>query len=79
MDKELEKYFLFKEIEGRYSTKIIESKTPADGKNRRVCLFIKLDNQDELTKKYDNLELDIYLFLRDKLVISEHYDSIALI
>lgn len=79
MVKSMDQYFLLKDIEERYNTKVIQSWTPAEGENRKVCLFVKLEKQDELSKKYEKLELDMYLFLREKLMKNKYYDAVALI
>lgn len=63
-----------------YGYGIINSWIPADNLMEETCLFISLENQDELSSKPDtDLELDIYLNLEKEIENSNFFNMIALL
>lgn len=63
-----------------YGYGIINSWIPADNLIEKTCLFISLENQDELSSKPDtDLELDIYLSLEKEIENSNFFNMIALL
>lgn len=65
-------------IETLYGSSIVEYWIPADGILEKTCLFIKIDNQEQLATELD-LELDLYLKLESEINGSNFFNMIALI
>ncbi|MCF6309950.1 MAG: hypothetical protein L3J19_05685 [Sulfurimonas sp.] len=65
-------------IETLYGTSIVEHWIPADGILEKTCLFIRVDNQEQLMTELD-LELDLYLKLESEISESNFFNMIALI
>ena len=79
MLKDIEIFEIDKIIKNKYKTKITNIWLPAEDKLEKVCLFVTLENQENLVSKYDDFELDLYLTLKDKLKQSQLFNMIALI
>ena len=63
-----------------YGYGIIKFWIPADNLIEKTCLFISLENQDELSSNPDaDLELDIYLTLEKEIENSNFFNMIALL
>ena len=67
------------EIKLEFGTNIIDTWIPADGFLDKCCLFIEVNNQENLVTSSENFELNLYLALEDKLNKSDFFDMIALI
>ncbi len=67
------------EIKLKFGTNIIDTWIPADGFLDKCCLFIEVNNQENLVTSSENFELNLYLALEDKLNKSDFFDMIALI
>lgn len=66
-------------IFSKYNSKVLATWIPADGHFDRVCLFISLENQENLNEQYSNLELEIYKTLKIDIEKSQFFNMIALI
>ena len=66
-------------ISNKYGSYMKDTWIPADGKLNKTCLFISLKNQDELKSEYEDLELDLYLTLKEELDKSQFFNMVALI
>jgi len=67
------------EIKLKFGTNIIDTWIPADGFLDKCCLFIEVNNQENLVTSSENFELDLYLALEDKINKIDFFDMIALI
>lgn len=80
---DLEEQDLVRIIEEEFGHKISNYWTPAkdcyEHGEIKHCLLIKFVDQELLESEYKDLELDIYLRLKDKLKEFVHYDMIALL
>lgn len=65
-------------IEKKYNTKIVNTWIPAEGNLDKLCLFVSLENQNDLKLKYDDLELDLFLTLEDTIKQSQFFNMIAI-
>lgn len=79
MLKDMEIFEIKKIIKNKYGVKITNIWLPADKILEKICLFITLENQEELVLEYEDFELDLYLTLEDKLKRSQLFNMIALI
>lgn len=79
MLKQLQISKLNDKIASIFHTKIIEHWIPADGFLEKTCLFIKVDNQEELLLQRDDFELDLYLSLKEELNSNIFFNMIALL
>lgn len=79
MLKDIEIFEIKKIIKNKYGVKITNIWLPADKILEKICLFITLENQEELVLEYEDFELDLYLTLEDKLKRSQLFNMIALI
>lgn len=76
--KAIELSNIIRTVEKKYDTKIVNKWIPADGILNKVCIFVKLENQDKLELQNSNLELDLYRTLKNTLNRSIFFDMIAL-
>ena len=67
------------EFKSKFDTSIVNTWIPADGILEKSCLFVTLDNQEELMNSSEDFELDLYLALEEKINQSNFFDMIALI
>ena len=51
---------------------------PAKNMLNKSCLFISIEKQNDLMNKYADLELEIFLTLKEKLKTSQLFNAIAL-
>ncbi len=79
MLKQMEISKLNDRISSIFHTKIIEHWIPADGLLEKTCLFIKVNNQEELMSETDDFELDLYLNLKEELNSNNFFNMIALL
>ncbi len=79
MLRDMEIYDINKIIKNKYGVKIVDFWLPAYEKLEKICLFVNLENQDELVSKYDDFELELYITLEEKLKQSQLINMIALI
>jgi len=66
------------EIKLKFKTNITDTWIPADGFLEKNCLFVSIENQEELMKSSEDFELDLYLALEEKINRSDFFDMIAL-
>ena len=67
------------ELKSKFDTSILNTWIPADGILEKSCLFVSLNNQEELMNSSKDFELDLYLALEEKINQSNFFDMIALI
>lgn len=79
MLKDIEIFEIDKIIKNKYGVKIANIWLPADNNLEKICLFVTLENQENLISKFDDFELALYLTLKDKLKQSQLFNMIALI
>jgi hypothetical protein len=79
MLKDIEIFEIDKIIKNKYGVKITNIWLPANDNLKKICLFVTLENQENLISKFDDFELDLYLTLEDKLKQSQLFNMIALI
>jgi len=79
MLKQMEISKLSDKINSIFHTKIVEHWIPADGLLEKTCLFIKVNNQEELISATDDFELDLYLNLKEELNSNNFFNMIALL
>lgn len=79
MLKQMEISKLSDKINSIFHTKIVEHWIPADGLLEKTCLFIKVNNQEELISATDDFELALYLNLKKELNSNIFFNMIALL
>lgn len=79
ISKSLEIENIKKIISEKYNTKVLSTWIPADGYFDKVCLFISLENQENLNTQYENLELEIYQTLKLDIEKSQFFNMVALV
>jgi len=67
------------ELKLKFDTSILNTWIPADEILEKSCLFVSLNNQEELMNSSEDFELDLYLILEEKINQSNFFDMIALI
>jgi len=65
-------------IQEKYDTNIVSYWIPANNILDKSCLFITLKEQGKLSQKYSDLELEIFLTLKNRLSTSQLFNAIAL-
>jgi len=78
MIKLLELSNIINTIENRYDTKVIHTWIPAEGSLDKVCLFVSVQDQNDIKLKYEDFELDLFLTLEKDLKQSQLFNMIAL-
>lgn len=66
------------ELQSKFKTTIVNTWIPADGFLEKNCLFISIENQEELMSSSEDFETDLYLALEEKISRSNFFDMIAL-
>jgi hypothetical protein len=79
MLKQIEISKLNDKISSIFHTKIVKYWIPADGLLEKTCLFIKVNNQEELMSATDDFEFDLYLNLKEELNSNIFFNMIALL
>lgn len=79
ISKSLEVENIKQVISNKFNSKVIDTWIPANGHFDKVCLFIALENQEDLSSQYANLELEIYKTLKLDIEKSQFFNMIALI
>jgi hypothetical protein len=66
------------ELQSKFETTIVNTWIPADGFLEKNCLFVSVENQEELINSSEDFETDLYLALEEKINRSNFFDMIAL-
>ncbi len=67
------------ELNMKLNTSISKTWLPANNILNKSCLFVTVENQEDLIENYKDFELELYLALEEKINKSSFFDMIALI
>jgi len=63
----------------KFGVPIIDTWIPAEGYYDRACLFVMLKDQEVLSKKYKDLEYEVFRTVKEFFKHSLFFDCIALL
>lgn len=78
-NKQRAEIVLVEMLEKKFQNKIVKFWTPAMEICDKNCLLVEFENQDSLSCKYEDFELQLFLSMKEELANNQYYDMVALL